>query len=154
QPQDRLDVRGDVGAVETPGERLADRPAARTFTVETEVGGQPIKSVEEVASRVPELVVPHDRGYAELTLPEERLRVDHEPWFALSGKHVVAVQILMEQDRLTLCHGQRAKQLDHFVEKTSIEGFARARPFAGQGIGPPFGLGRERPERLRFPSPE
>ena len=42
-------------AVEGPGDRLGDRPAARPLAVEAELGGQAVEAVEHVAFRVAEL---------------------------------------------------------------------------------------------------
>src|SRR5690242_7775052 len=94
-----------------PRSRLDDRPAAGALPIETELRAEPIKAVERVALRVPELAAAYDRRHGELALCGERLRVDDEPRLARSGEHVLPVQILMDEDELALRRRELPGQL-------------------------------------------
>src|SRR5712691_13542147 len=65
-----------VVAVKRPGDSLGDRPAARTVAVETELAGEAIESVQDVALAVPELEGADDRRDREFPLADQGLRID------------------------------------------------------------------------------
>src|SRR5438093_1700139 len=61
-----------------------------------------------------------DRSDRELPLAGERLWVDHEPGLALRGEDVVRVQVLVDEDLLSLRAGQIAQRLERRVEELAV----------------------------------
>jgi hypothetical protein len=54
---------------------------------------------------VAQLTSSDDRGERELLLPHERLGIDGQPRFALGAQDVAGVQVLVDEDLLTLRAG-------------------------------------------------
>src|SRR3954465_8564466 len=86
-----------VAALTAPGQRLAQRPKARTLAIESETARKRIQPPNDVSPTMTELVASNDRRQRELTLATERLRVDHQPGLARGAQDVVRVQVLGEQ---------------------------------------------------------
>ncbi len=93
-----------------PGDRLHDRPAARTVAVETELPAEAIEAIKGLLLRVAELTGTDDRRDRELPLGSEWLRIDHEPRLALRRKDVLPVKVLVNEDELALRRRQLSRQ--------------------------------------------
>src|SRR5213596_1578431 len=113
-------MRWQIRTIERPRDCLPDRPATRSIAVEPQLIGEALKAADDGFPAVPELERARDRGEPELALADERLWVDHEPWLSLSGEHVFAVQVLVQQHLFSLRRRQRLERINRRVEETPL----------------------------------
>ena len=97
----------DHVVVGIPGERVCDAPATHTFPVEIELGGELVEPPPHAPLGVgicPELPasVAQERCGVELPLADERLGVDGEPRLPGCPQDVAGVEVLVDDDLLTL----------------------------------------------------
>jgi len=142
-------------AVEAPGDRLPDRPAASPFSIQAERARKVVEASHDLLVAVAELGRADDRRETELPLADERLRVDYEPRLALGGQDVVGVEVLVHEDLLALGVGQLLERAHRFLEDRRFERSPVPLPRLGQVADPPFGLLAERAEGTtgRLPEP-
>ena len=142
-------------AVHGPGNRLTDRPASRALAIEPELARHPIEPPDDRPPAVTELGGPDDGRDGELTLANERLRVDHEPRLPLRGEDVVRMEVLVHEDLLTLSGGQLLEDRDRRIDESLLERLPRLLPLDADRAHPPRSLVRKRRERRsrRLPQP-
>ena len=88
--------------VVAPGDGLCDRPPAGSFAVHAEAFGQRVESPDDLLAGVAELPGTDDGREGERPLPHERLRVDREPRLPGCPQDVAGVEVLVDDDLLTL----------------------------------------------------
>ena len=84
--------------------------------------------MQDFGATMAELEAPDDRRERELALAREGLRVDREPRLALGPKHVVSVEVLMEEDLLALRRRELLERLDRSVQQRALERASRVLP--------------------------
>src|SRR6058998_3542550 len=134
-------------AVDAPRDRLTDRPAPCALTIEPELTGQPIEPLQHGPPAVAELERTDDRRDRELTLADERLRIDYEPRLAPCGENVVRVEILIQEHLLALGRTKLLEDRDRGLEQALFEGLPDPLPSGADRARPPGGLVGKRPER-------
>ena len=142
-------------AAGVPRNCLTQCPTTGALAVETQLRAQPVQPFDDGGPAVTELNGADDRRKAELTLADERLRVDDEPRLALRGEHVVRVEILVDQYLLSLRRRQLLERGHGRIDELLLERPSRPVPVCPDVAGPPGGLVGERSERGsgRFPEP-
>src|SRR5437899_11602407 len=143
QPGCSFDMTRQVVAPNRPGHGLRQAPKAGTLSVEAELRRKPVQTVPDFAATDPELKRPHDGREPELSLPDERFGVDRQPRFTPRLQDVVAVQVLMQQDRLALRSGQAVQGVQGGVDEPLAERLARPLPRLAQLGSPPRSLVRQ-----------
>ena len=133
-------------SVAGPSNRLTDRPASRALAIELELTRQSIEPLEDCPPAVAELGSPDDGRDGELTLADERLRVDHEPRLARRREDVVRMEVLVHEDLLALCRSQLLEHRDRRVDQRFLDRPPGVLPLGADRAHPPGGLVLKRRE--------
>lgn len=141
--------------LDPPRDGLPEGPATSTIAIQAELAGEPVEAIENITTRMPELRATDESGDSELALPGERLGVDRKPRLALRAEHVPGVEVLVQEDLLSLCGREHPERVERRIEELALERPAGSLPFAGEVAHPPGGFFRERAKGRagRLPQP-
>src|SRR6266498_1681979 len=90
---------------------------------------------------------------AELTLAQERFRIDCEPWLPFGTKNVVRVKVLIDEHGLALRRYEFAHRFERGFNEFLLKGVPSSFPLLGEIGRPPLRLVRQRTKRRtsRYP---
>src|SRR6266511_2888627 len=90
---------------------------------------------------------------SELTLAQERFRIDCEPGLPFGTKNVVRVKVLIDQHGLALRGYELAHRFERGFKEFLLKGLPSSYPLLGEIGHPPLRLVRQRTKRLtsRYP---
>ncbi len=107
---------------------MHDPPAPQAFAVELKFGRELIETAPDTlaGSRILDELFPpvaDQRGGIEGALTDERLWVDRQPWLAFGAQHVATVEILMDDDELTLTRDELLNSVHCALDEPAFERF-------------------------------
>ena len=104
--------------------------------------------MDHVGPAVAEFIAPNDWSQRKLFFTGERLGIDYQPWLAFSSQNVITMQVLMDQNLLTLRATKPFETLERGIEQRNFKRPSCTIPVLGKISKPPGGFILERSERL------
>jgi len=130
----------DVVIRPRPGEGLGERPTAGSLALKAELRRQSVETVSHILFRMAQLISANHRRQSELTLAQERLRIDCKPRLPFGTKNVVGVKVLIDEHRFALRRYELVHRFERGFKEFLLKGLPSSFPPLREIGGPPLRL--------------
>lgn len=134
--------------VPSPSESVRDAPSTQSFAIQADIV-QDIEPAPYGSRTIAEGGVAQQTHAVQLTLADERLRIDHKPWLPLGAQHVASMDILVHEVAGSDVSAQEDVACE--LDQRSLERHAALLILSRDLVRPPCCLVGEMPEGMRAP---